>query len=116
MKPNLTKGIDKVYEYCKYGYMQSISLNWNIGESGEYEHCLEVLLSADQYNQGGKLRIEFFDVKTFSLREVNGLCFVQINIVDVAAHQMENISYSVTEEEHGLFLFHCRHFTFEEIL
>jgi len=98
-----------------FGYLQSIRLFWDIGENGNYEHFAEMLLSEDQYNQHNNQRIRFFNVRKYVMGEIIGLFFTQISITNVAAHQMEDINYSVAEEEHSLFSFYCKSFTVEEL-
>jgi len=98
-----------------YGYLHSTTLFLDIGESGDYEYFVTMTLTTDLVNQSKKTIVKFVNVKQFTVGEVNGIWLSQLDIVDISAHQMENINFRVTDGEHGMFSFYCESFTLEEL-
>jgi len=101
-------------EQSKVGYLHSVFLFWDTGEDGNFKYFADMVLSSCPYDPNNrKIVLKFIDVKNFNLNEVNGSLFVQVSIVDISANQMEDINFSVKEEENELFSFYCKSFVFE---
>ncbi|MCM3626638.1 hypothetical protein M3194_04570 [Paenibacillus glycanilyticus] len=98
----------KHYKLC---YIQSFNLLRYQNERGLLTDNLVVTLTTlPIVEEGPQLIITFEDVKDLQIGSFQGAIRLDIKIQDISVDQLENISFSVKEEEYDTFSFVCRSF------
>ena len=109
----ISKFLTKQKEFC---YLQTLSLRRDIYENSCSEYNADVVLCAYPFSQHNKkLEVKFTGIRDLRIGKIDGLFALLITINDVSGDQLENINYSVKEDENGLFSFYCRNFSYKEI-
>ena len=117
---NFTLLVQELYsKQREFGYLEAISLfRENCEDSyGSSGYFLQIILSAYPLDSSDrKLKLNFSGVRNLKIGEIDALVKVLVSIVDISANQLEDIKYSVKDDEHDLFSFYCNYFSFEEVI
>ena len=80
--------------------------------AGKQDYNIEIEMISDEYEI---LKLRFLQSKEIEIKEINNYFASQIEIRNIKDRMLENISFSVVEEEENLFSFKCKDFNFEII-
>jgi hypothetical protein len=96
---------------AKYGLLKEFNISQCV-DSGEWTGLrLTVVLYSPRETDKRLLRLDFSGVKTLKLGEIYLLLWYVVDIRSISEHQLEDLNYSVAEDEHSLFSFVCADFS-----
>ena len=109
MRPN-EKILELYNEQSKFGYIESLSM-CKLIEAEEITINLRITFFSYPCTMGDrKMVAKFIGIKELKLNELEGLYKTIFTITDISSYQLENIRYTIVEEEHNILRFSCRDF------
>lgn len=102
--------IEKIFKSQKdYRYIKSLNVSRNVFGNACSNFDLRITLCKyPSWDETDDLSIVFKNVKDLKLGDINNLFCVYFDIQSVSYMQMENVNYSVKENENDLFSFLCK--------
>lgn len=107
-------GNEKVYfvKTKEYNAHYVYSLNFKGNRNGYYHYDLILILSAEPF-ENPTLKIIFHNIDDFKLGKLIPACSVVLSVKNISLYQLENIKYSVIEDEENLFELKCEDISYE---
>lgn len=101
------------FRVVKYQYIRVLNISREFLDGGYSKYKVELVLSNLDDGQVVDLQATFSGVSDIVIGDMAGMACVLMEIEDISDHQLEGVSYQVSDSENRAFSFKCAEFRIE---